>query len=369
MKTTFSNVRTRRQRIFFKLLYLLLLSSLWLPCEAATGYDALDSAAVKIRNPGHTPLVAITSIDQKLVATGTHGVIVASQDNGVTWRQATVPVDLTLTSIYFASPVKGWAVGHYGVILKTDDGGSTWSKSLDGLTVIADLVAVSEQANATHPGTAATVLAQRVANAYESAGPSKPFLAVNACANGILATGQQDMAMFSLDQGRTWQAWTSQINNPNFNNIYAILNDQGKTFLMGENGMVLESTANCNDFTALSVPYTGTLFGGVVVRPGAIVLYGLDGAILKTADDGKTWENISVQTDSNITSAIKLPTGQLLFSSLGGNLYLSDQNLANIQELSISIPFQISGLVLSQSGNIIVIGNGGVFNLSPQLLH
>src|SRR5690606_1104372 len=70
---------------------------------------------------------------------------ITSDDQGQTWRQAEVPVSVSLTAVHFASSTLGWAVGHDGVVLKTEDGGQVWSKLLDGnkanTLVLADLKA------------------------------------------------------------------------------------------------------------------------------------------------------------------------------------------------------------------------------------
>ncbi len=87
------------------------------PCAAAdTGIYALDTAAIPVKNPAGNVLIAVARAGARLVAVGEHGVIVYSDDNGQRWRQAQVPVDLTLTSIAFADANHGWAAGHYGVI-------------------------------------------------------------------------------------------------------------------------------------------------------------------------------------------------------------------------------------------------------------
>jgi len=69
-----------------------------------------------------------TRAGARLVAVGERGVVLLSDDEGGTWRQAAmVPADATLTAVSFADARLGWAVGHQGVILHTADGGESWS--------------------------------------------------------------------------------------------------------------------------------------------------------------------------------------------------------------------------------------------------
>lgn len=359
----------REMRLVSATVSLILLSCLF-NCGlafSATGFEALDDAAIQVKAPGEVPLVAITSDGTKLIAVGVHGVIALSSDNGVSWTQASVPVNLTVTGVYFASPKKGWATGHYGVVLETNDGGRSWKKVIDGLNVIDALNAVA----ASPPVGSSDADAQlsiRVAKAFQRAGPNKPFLTTGSCGGGVLAAGQQDIAMFSDNDGNTWKEWTSQINNPQFYNIYDILNDGASTLLVGEGGLVLKGDSSCRNFNPVPGPYTGTLFGGLVLKPGKFFVFGITGGLFRTDDDGRTWKTIPMPSDAVITSAVVLHSGVVLLATLGGSLYLSDPGADQFHELPLSVPFQISDLAAASDGNVIAVGNGGVEILPSQIL-
>lgn len=323
---------------------------------AATGYYSLDNAALSVKQPSRVPLVAITRVGQGLVAAGLHGVIILSNDSGVTWQQAAVPVDVTLTDLYFSSPDEGWAVGHYGVILHTSDAGRNWSLSASGLDVISAVVATAAQA-APDNGAAG---AQRVAKAYSAAGPSKPFLAVGPCGPGILAAGQQNMAMFSSDKGKTWQNWGPHVVNPRFRNIYAVVPAEGSTFLFGEGGLVIKADASCTSFTVMPSPSGATLFGGLVSGAADVLVYGLDGAAFHSTTGGADWKKLDTAPDAVITSGLALDRDRLLVATLGGNFYLTNQADSAFEKLPTSIPFEIAGVAMAPDGNLIAIGTGGV---------
>ena len=71
-------------------------------------------------------LLDITKINPStLVAVGERGHILLSSD-GQQWQQASVPVQSTLTAVYFVDETHGWAVGHDATILATIDGGLSW---------------------------------------------------------------------------------------------------------------------------------------------------------------------------------------------------------------------------------------------------
>lgn len=69
----------------------------------------------------------VASSEKQVIAIGEQGHILYSNDNGIHWAQANVPVDNLLTSISMLNEFTAWAVGHDGVVLKTDNGGETWT--------------------------------------------------------------------------------------------------------------------------------------------------------------------------------------------------------------------------------------------------
>lgn len=337
-----------------------------LPAPAETGIYALDNASILVKAPAQTPLVTITRVGRRLLAAGLHGVIIFSDDDGQTWRQSVVPVDLTLTGIYFETPLRGWAAGHYGVVLSTVDGGVTWTKVINGLDVISGLNSTAKLAAAAAATSAATLLDQRVASAFAGAGPNKPFLAIGSCGAGILAVGQQDMAFLSLDDGKRWQEWTSHISDPNFQNIYTILRLGNETLLIGEGGLLLKGDQDCSNFTPVSGPYTATLFGGLQVGVNSLLVFGLDGGLFKSDDGGASWKTLTMPADAVIDAGVALNSGRVLLGTLGGGLYLSDSAINNFQPLAFTEPFQIAAMAVASDGNIVAVGDGGV-NIIPAL--
>ncbi len=327
---------------------------------AKTGVYTLDDPAIAVKNLQGTALVAITRVGQRLFAVGLHGVIVFSRDNGATWRQASVPVDVTLTAIYFKSPQEGWAVGHFGVILHTGDGGLSWTRVVDGLDVIKALSSAAALAQSNAAGTPDTALKIRVATAYQKAGPSKPFLAIGPCGNGILAVGQQDIAMFSPGGGNDWQEWTSLIDNPTFRDVYAITSVHNDPLLVGEDGLVLKGDKNCENFKSLQGPYTATLFGAINKKPSDFLVYGIDGSAYLSPDNGTNWKMLSFGNDKVIDAGLLLASGQMLLGFLDGSLYLSDANLQNFHQTPAFVPFEIAGMAVAPDGNLVVVGNGGI---------
>jgi photosystem II stability/assembly factor-like uncharacterized protein len=242
----------------------------------------------------------------------------------------------------------------------TVDGGVTWTKMTDGLDVISDLNNTAKLSAATNATSPAAQLDQRIANAFANAGPNKPFLAIGSCGAGILAAGQQDMALFSVDHGKSWQEWTSHISDPNFQNIYSILRFGDDTLLIGEGGLLLKGDKDCANFVPVSGPYTATLFNGLQVGPNSLLVFGLDGGLFKSIDGGASWNSLTMPSDAVIDAGAVLDSGRVLLGTLGGGLYLSDTSISNFTPLSFTAPFQIAAMIVASDGNIVAVGNGGV---------
>ena len=109
------------------------------PVYGAT-VDLLLLPAEKFEGASSYMLTDVINVNGRMVAVGEYGHILYSDDVACNdWSQADVPVSLTLTSVYFPTDEKGWAVGHDGIVLHTKDRGKNWEKQLDG-TKINELI-------------------------------------------------------------------------------------------------------------------------------------------------------------------------------------------------------------------------------------
>ena len=142
---------------------------------AHVGYRVLNEPAITARRPDLDLLEAITRAGSRLVAVGEHGIIIFSDDDGESWHQAAVPVDLTLNAVAFATPQDGWAAGALGVVLHTTDGGMRWKVEMTGVQVNQLIAVAAHQFAASHPTDPAAQRAVRRANIFVQAGPDKPF--------------------------------------------------------------------------------------------------------------------------------------------------------------------------------------------------
>lgn len=176
---------------------------------------------------------------ERLVAVGERGIIVYSDDQGVTWQQASVPVRTLLTAVDFADARQGWAVGHDAVILHTADGGESWRL-------------------------------QHYLPALDS-----PMLDVVALGDGrVLVSAALGLTFRSSDGGESWveselpMRLGAYLGMPeSFDDFtphwFAIgVGDDSALYLAGERGVIARSADQGGTWQQLESPYNGSFFRG-----------------------------------------------------------------------------------------------------------
>ncbi|OJA57641.1 WD40/YVTN/BNR-like repeat-containing protein [Burkholderia ubonensis] len=231
--------------------------------------------------PTRMMLTDATRAGRRVVAVGEHGVILLSDDDGRTWRQSRrVPVSATLSAITFADAQHGWAVGQWGVILATADGGETWEK-------------------------------QRVDTSVDQ--PLFSVIFTNA-RDGI-AVGLWSLMLQTHDGGRTWTRTTLPKppgGGKADRNLYHVFDDrQGALYIVSEQGTVLKSTDGGANWRYLQTGGKGSLWTGVAMPDGRIVVGGLLGSLFQSSDGGATWAPLNPGTKSSITDVVATGNGLL----------------------------------------------------------
>ena len=114
---------------------LLLFALIMLKTANAAEIDRLYAPALHTQGAQGSLLLDVVEAGNRVVAVGEQGIVLISDDAGISWRQAEVPVSVLLTAITFTDESTGWAVGHDGVVLKTIDGGENWRVALTGAKI------------------------------------------------------------------------------------------------------------------------------------------------------------------------------------------------------------------------------------------
>ncbi|MCJ8321090.1 MAG: YCF48-related protein [Colwellia sp.] len=257
-------------------------------------------------------LLDITLADEsRIVAVGERGHILTSID-AITWQQANVPIQSTLTSVFFLNGLLGWAVGHDASILHTLDGGNNWH-------------------------------IQQYLPSLE-----KPLLDIlfKDKNNGI-AIGAYGQFFRTIDGGKNWSF--------EFHEEFLLAEDE--EYL---NELKLEDEEVYLDERASILPHFNRLF-----RDGrTLYMVGEIGLIAKSNDFGKTWHSFDEIYQGSFFDVTRTYEGTLLIAGLRGNVFRSLKNGITWQSIKTGTASSINSIVLGDNGTIYLLGNNGVFLIS-----
>lgn len=287
---------------------------------------AASQTAFRAPLAAKAPLLGIVRIGARVVAVGDYGVIILSDDAGKTWRQAvSVATRNMLTAVTFVDAKNGWAVGHGGTVLHTADGGENWAP----LHAAGDDVALL----------------------------SVWFENVN---HGI-AVGAFGFAIETHDGGRSWKKTDigeGDDRDRHLNSIFAL--PGGPLIIAAETGMVFRSADNGATWTALRLPYSGSVWGGVPLRDGAAIVYGMRGHVLRTADHGRTWSDVPTGSNQSFTGGVQLPDGTIVLVGLSGSVARSTDGGTRFETTIRPERQNYAGVAAGAPGQLAVVGLNGV---------
>nr|BFE97370.1 YCF48-related protein [Pseudomonas brassicacearum subsp. brassicacearum] len=323
----------------------------------ATTLAVLQQPALPTAKAQRSVLLGLARAGERLVAVGERGIVLLCDDAGVNWRQAKVPVSVSLTAVQFVDAEQGWAVGHLGVVLHTQDGGETWQKQLDGQRAIALAVQFAERDVNQPDGASHLAQARRMLDD----GPDKPFLDLyfSDRLHGYVV-GAYNQIYRTDDGGRSWQPWMRHVDNPQGLNLYGIRALGNDLWLVGERGLLLRSTDAGQSFQALKSPYEGSFFGLLGTRDGALVVYGLRGNAWWSGDRGNSWRRLDTGIESTLASALQLRDGGLLLASQSGELLFSHDQGRSFDKRQSRSGGTLAAVQQAVDGSLASVGLTGV---------
>jgi len=252
-------------------------------------------------------LLDITSIEQsKLIAVGERGHILSSSDT-INWQQAEVPVQSTLTSVFFLNATHGWAVGHDATILHSNDGGLTWK-------------------------------VQQYKPELE-----KPLLDIvfKNKKEGI-AIGAYGLLFRTTDGGKIW--------NSEFHSEFLLLDDvEYLAELKAE-----DEEAYLDEISSI-LPH----FNRLVVDGRTLYMVGEIGLIAKSNDFGLNWESFDEIYQGSFFDMARTEQGNLLVVGLRGHVFRSLKNGTPWQVRSTNTTALLNDIVLADKQRIFLLGNNG----------
>jgi len=320
---------------------------------------ATAASAVELADPATRPalqivanmqpaMLDVTRAGTRLIAAGERGIILASSDNGLTWKQAKVPVAVTLTALRFVNEQQGWAVGHSGIVLHTSDGGMNWSVQFDGKRA-ADQVLKMAQGGTGQDADKQMADAKRLIED----GADKPFLALEFEneRNGFIV-GAYGLIFRTEDGGANWTPWQGHVSNPKGMHLYAIHHEGSTWTLAGEQGFFARSTDGGQRFNTIETPYRGTYFTLASAEPGQLLLGGLRGHAYRFVAASAAFEPIVVPVPTSLMTSVSLPDGRQYFINQAGQWLLHAGN--TLQPVAVPAGAPANAAVSAADGTLVV---------------
>lgn len=325
--------------------------------------DPLDQPAGVVLQASQKPLRDITRSGKRLIAVGDNGLIILSDDQGSTWRQAQVPVSVDFNAVHFSDKQRGWAVGHGAAILHTSDGGETWTKQLDGRQLESVVVDYFKGKSGLEPERAESYLSAILS--MTRPGPGQFFMGVwfDKSGNNGFAVGPFGLIVGSRDGGKTWQPWNTRIDNNDLLHLTAIREVGGRLYIAGERGHVWSLDPDSDRFSAGETGYEGTLFG-ITGNEGALLAYGLRGHVFRSADEGRTWSSVKNDFKTGVVAGASLSGRDIVLVSQSAQAAISRDQGVTFTPLDIQRPSLFTGVVGLSSDQLALVGLNGVTTMN-----
>jgi len=304
-------------------------------CAGATAADLTPKArpAVRAEHATRAKLLAAERAGQRIVAVGDHGVVLLSDDEGRSWRQAqAVPVDAQLNALSFADARQGWAVGHWGVVLRTEDGGETWAL-------------------------------QRQATQED-----RPLFGVHFFdAQHGVAVGLWSLVLVTADGGRTWTPGVVPV-PPGARkadlNLYGLFaTARGELVATSERGTLLHSSDRGQSWSYIATGYRGSFWTGAGLADGSVLVAGLRGTIYRSPNGQDAWTKVESGTSASIP-ALKVAPGsgadRIVAVAVDGTVLRSADGGASFQpEAGRAGAPALTALVFGSGGQAVLLSREG----------
>ncbi len=269
-------------------------------------------------------LVAVARAEDRIVAAGDYGVVLLSDDQGRTWRQAReVQATTLITGLAFSDAHNGWATAHGGLLLATNDGGEHW----------------------------------RVAQRF-SPEITPMSIAFDGRGGGVIV-GTYGFAMRSDDGGRTWTSTKmdgGDIPDRHLNHVVAT--GPGRFVVAAEAGAIFRTSDGGVTWARDDLPIIGSLWTSEVLHDGSLLVAGMGGRLFRSVEDG--WHEQDTGTDESLTGITELRNGNVVAVGLAGTMVISEDGGRTFRQVPRPDRSAYAAAVTNDSGQVLVFGSSGV---------
>jgi len=278
-------------------------------------------------------MLSVARAGKRMVAVGDHGIVLLSDDEGGTFRQAkSVPVRSTLTAVCFIDEKTGWAVGHWGVVIRTDDAGESWKLQRSDPSVDQPLFSVYFRDK-----------------------------------DQGWAVGLWSLLLTTKDGGRTWGAVRLPAppggGRADRNLLKIFANKLGTLLIPAEQGMVLRSYDGEN-WSYVKTGYKGSFWTGIALSNGTLLVGGLRGTIYRSSDGGTSWKESKTEVKSSITDFAEAG-GRVFAVGLDGVSYESGDGGGSFKATQRNDRLPFTAIAIANNGRPVKFSKQGIVEDSP----
>jgi len=315
----------------YKLFLINGLISLALPLASLQAQPLRAERAEVTNHAGAATMLDAKWAGERMVAVGDHGVVLLSDDEGQSFKQArVVPISTPLTSVSFADAKHGWAVGHWGAILVSSDGGESWQ--VQRLSVEED----------------------------------RPLFGVHFFnARQGVAVGLWSLVLTTEDGGKTWVEQTVAAppgaRRADLNLMGLFADGHGGLYATAEQGQVLHTEDRGKNWRYLDTGYEGTLWAGAVLSDGSLLVGGQRGTLLHGSAGGGGFGRVPLNTKSSITDIV-VSGSQVLAVGLDGLLVESSDGGQSFREQHSPEGISLTAALLNNDEVPILFSRRGVLS-------
>jgi len=257
------------------------------------------SVNVLLSGSAHEAQFAVAFDNQRGIAVGSGGSIMASGDAGGSWRREDSPTTLAILGIDLNDSV-AIAVGQQGVILTQRSAGAKWNVARSGTNNRLFSVALNARGDAVATGAFGTVIASHDGGEnWKSVAPDwksmiadgiEPHLyAASISSAGVMTiAGEFGLILRSATGGASWE-----LLHKGDASLFAMhLRDEGASYAVGQSGTILRSGDRGSTWTVLPPVSNANLLGVCAASDGRVVVTGMRD-MLVSADGGDSWEHVA----------------------------------------------------------------------------
>ncbi len=323
----------------------------------AVAVDPIAETSVIAPLADRSLLLDGVAVEGMRVVVGERGHVLVSDDDGVSFRQVTVPTKVTLTGVDFHDRRTGVAVGHDSVIIRTEDGGESWEVAYsapEDETPLLDVIFL---------------------------GPER-----------VMAVGAYGLVLTSADAGRTWETrtldstewgvdpdaepeeapdedalWDDFEGGDDYHLNHVERMPDGTLIIAAEAGNVYRSDDGGETWLLMPSPYNGSFFGALTEPDGTLNIFGMRGNLFRSTDKGATWSPVETGTDVSLNAGRILDDGRRVLVGMSGTLLVADEG-DSFTVIRREDRQGIAQILPAVPGSVILVGEAGVITVSEDAM-